>query len=363
MLLNQYKITTVAKDRLDPTIKELLCQNEAQIIDVNPFIGEHPDTVSVIVRVFNSAKFIQQALESIYIQKYSGRIQIVIVYDNTTVDNTLDIIFKSINDCVLANNISFRIISQSHLSIFRAFQIGLQHSTGNYIAVLDSDNLFTPYKLMTQLNYLRNNNAHFCFHPEKVIDASGEFRTYWPIPPRDYRNINSLLRSNFVDTSTIFFDRSFYDTVLKAIDVLDDPYFDWAFEDYFIAMIASMTSNLHYIAEPLTAYRIHGENSNAIFEYSQSLLIKDKRKRLIGNGLSFERCCKTLMAIELVNTELHLIDEALLINYLAIFDEKTLSIQSAYMGNVNNTRWLNLFTYMRFILKQTIVRISVLIKS
>ncbi len=363
MLLNHYNITTIAKEHLDQTIKELLSLSEEQIIDIDPSISKLPATVSVIVRTFNSAKFIQQALESIYEQKYSGGIQIVIVYDKTTVDNTLDIIIKSINDCSLVNNISFRIISQSHLSIFRAFQLGLQYSSGDYIAVLDSDNLFTPYKLITQLNYLRKNNAHFCFHPEKVIGASGEFRTYWPIPPKDYKAIKSLLRFNFVDTSTIFFDRYFYDIILKAIDVIDASYFDLIFEDYFIAMIASMTNNLHYIAKPLAAYRIHGENSNAIFEYSQSLLIKDKRKRLIGSGLSFERCCKTLMAIELVNTELHLLDKPLLINFFTIFDEKALSIQSASMGNVNNTRWINLYTYIRFIVRQTIFRISMIMKS
>ena len=94
---------------------------------------------------YNNAKYIKQAIESIYAQNYDN-IEIIVVDDGST-DNTKEIVqqYKDIKYFYI-----------EHKGIPFARNIVLEKAKGEYIAILDSDDYWLPNKLNTQMQYFKD---------------------------------------------------------------------------------------------------------------------------------------------------------------------------------------------------------------
>lgn len=101
-------------------------------------------TVSVIIPTYNSARYIREAIDSVLGQTY-GDYEIIVVDDGST-DNTAEIIQP------YRDRITY--IYQSNQKLPVARNTGIAASSGQYLAFLDSDDLFLPHKLATQAGVL-----------------------------------------------------------------------------------------------------------------------------------------------------------------------------------------------------------------
>lgn len=117
--------------------------------------------VSVIVPVYNGERFLKFAIESILIQQYNP-IEIIIVDDGST-DGTAKIVkaFKNIH-----------YIYQDNKGPSVARNTGIAKSKGAFIAFLDSDDVWFPEKLSTQVSYLNKNpDTGFVFaHRQMIVE-------------------------------------------------------------------------------------------------------------------------------------------------------------------------------------------------
>ena len=100
--------------------------------------------LSVIMPTYNNGKYINQAIESIYAQKYNN-MEIIIIDDGST-DNTKEIVTKY-------NEIKYFYIEHKGISFAR--NTALEKSKGEYIAFCDSDDYWLPDKINTQMRYLK----------------------------------------------------------------------------------------------------------------------------------------------------------------------------------------------------------------
>lgn len=100
--------------------------------------------ISVIMPTYNNGKYIVQAIDSIYAQKYDN-IEIVVVDDGST-DNTKEIL-KHYND------IKYFYIEHKGISVAR--NVALDNSHGEYIAFCDSDDYWLPGKISKQMQYFK----------------------------------------------------------------------------------------------------------------------------------------------------------------------------------------------------------------
>ena len=91
--------------------------------------------VSVIMPVYNAASFLNRSIESIHNQSLSD-IEIVCVDDGSS-DNSLEIL-KDLQK----KHFNIKIISQENSGPGIARNTGMQNATGEYIAFLDSDDIF-----------------------------------------------------------------------------------------------------------------------------------------------------------------------------------------------------------------------------
>lgn len=88
--------------------------------------------ISVIVPVYNSSKYLDKCIDSLVNQTIKSY-EIIIINDGST-DNSLDIINK-----YKKNNSMIKVISTKNNGIGTARNIGLNNSSGKYVAFVDSD--------------------------------------------------------------------------------------------------------------------------------------------------------------------------------------------------------------------------------
>ncbi len=122
--------------------------------------------VSVLVAAYNSEKFIDEALQSVWDQTYKN-FEIVVVDDGST-DATLSRLqpWKG----------KARIVSQENKGIGGSRNAGLAHAKGELIALLDADDVWMPTKLQEQVAYMADNpDVEMVFsYAQNVIHQDGK---------------------------------------------------------------------------------------------------------------------------------------------------------------------------------------------
>jgi glycosyltransferase involved in cell wall biosynthesis len=93
-------------------------------------------TVSVVVPVYNTEKWLPEALESIERQTGRERIEVVIIDDGST-DGSADIAQQYAGQAT-----AVRYIRQDNAGLGAARNHGLRLATGRYLAFLDSDDIY-----------------------------------------------------------------------------------------------------------------------------------------------------------------------------------------------------------------------------
>lgn len=112
--------------------------------------------ISVIMPIYNAEQYVEKTIMSILNQSYPY-FELIIIDDNPT-DRTMKVV-ESIKDSriKILRNYCNRGIAYSR-------NVGLKNATGEYIAIMDHDDLATEYRFEKQVNYLQE-------HPE--IDILG----------------------------------------------------------------------------------------------------------------------------------------------------------------------------------------------
>lgn len=125
--------------------------------------------VSIIMPNYNCVRFIAQTIESVLAQTYTNW-ELLIVDDCSTdgsYEIALDYARKDSRIKVLRNERN----SGAAVSRNRA----IEAASGEYVAFLDSDDLWLPEKLEHQLRFMQENDCDFCFTEYEHIDEEGLF--------------------------------------------------------------------------------------------------------------------------------------------------------------------------------------------
>jgi glycosyltransferase involved in cell wall biosynthesis len=114
--------------------------------------------VSVVIPTYNKPDLLLETLDTVFAQTFQDY-EIIVINDGST-DDTLD----RLADVQRRHDSKLRIVTQANAGIGAARNRGLDESTGEFIALLDHDDLWMPAKLQRQIDYLES-------HPQCV--ASG----------------------------------------------------------------------------------------------------------------------------------------------------------------------------------------------
>ena len=148
--------------------------------------------VSVIVPVYNSEKYIAEALDSILSSDYTN-IEVVCVDDGSK-DNSLEILKK-----YASKDDRVRVYSQANAGACAARNYAISLSKGELILPVDSDNKITSTFISRAVVVMLSDSDIKVVAPraEYIGDKSGE----WKLPSF---SLNLLARKNIIDTCAMF---------------------------------------------------------------------------------------------------------------------------------------------------------------
>jgi glycosyltransferase involved in cell wall biosynthesis len=130
--------------------------------------------VSVIIPAYNSGKFIEAALDSVLAQTYQNTE--IIVVDDGSQDNTAEIVKR-----IALKDKRIVLLCQKNQGVAAARNLAIQHSQGEFVAPLDSDDIWYPLKLEKQVECMLNSDSQVGIVSASYvfIDEDGDLMHGW----------------------------------------------------------------------------------------------------------------------------------------------------------------------------------------
>lgn len=214
--------------------------------------------VAVVIPSYNHAHYIGDALQSVAAQTLPA--SKIVVVDDGSADRSPEVI-----RAFGASHPELEFFAQANAGAHAALNRGIAAAgSADYIAILNSDDLYEPARLEKCVAYLEA-------HPECALAVTGlrligpdgaplpddhpkarRLRALWADPSRD--PAAWLGAANFTKTTSNF--------VIRADYARAHPLRDYRYaHDYFFAAEAAVEGKLGIVPEPLLRYRTHPANT------------------------------------------------------------------------------------------------------
>jgi teichuronic acid biosynthesis glycosyltransferase TuaG len=174
--------------------------------------------IDIILPVYNSKNFILDTLRSVINQTYKNW-RLLIVDDNST-DGTR----KLINDFINKNiNKKKFVLIKNKKNKGQAFSrnLALKHCNSEYIAFIDSDDLWEENKLKIQIKYISDNGYSFTYSDYKSIKKDKIRKIITP----NFFNYKSFINNTSIATSTMIVKKKILNGVFfQRLRLCEDYY-------------------------------------------------------------------------------------------------------------------------------------------
>jgi glycosyltransferase involved in cell wall biosynthesis len=239
-------------------------------------VSTQPPIASVILRTYDHAPFIAQAIESVLLQRARFPFELIVAEDCST-DGTRAVV----EGYAQRHPQTIRaILPERNLGHGEMFKRALAEVRGRYVAYLDGDDYWTsPTKLAQQVDFLEScPDCRSCFHDVSLVyDVAG--LPSGDVSPRLAETrfgLDQILMDCFVPAPAVVFRR-------EVGEELGDWVFSYAWIDWLIHVQAARSGSIGYLPRTLAAYRVHrGGMFSALDRVSQ--LEEEMRfyERLLG---------------------------------------------------------------------------------
>lgn len=155
------------------------------------------EKVSIIMPLYNCAKFVEESIQSILEQTYSN--WELIIVDDCSIDNGASIVKQYEDERICL------IILKVNGGAAIARNIAIEKASGRYIAFLDADDLWHKEKLSKQISFMQQNQYFFTFTTYEKIIETGE-RTNEVVRAPDKLSYKEQLKYNHIGCLTVMYD-------------------------------------------------------------------------------------------------------------------------------------------------------------
>lgn len=151
---------------------------------------------SVIIPMYNCSETIEQTIRSALNQSYAN-LEVLVINDQST-DGSLNIVKN-----LAKKDMRIHLIENpKNLGVAQSRNIGFKNAQGEYIALLDGDDIWEPQKIERQIALLQNTKFDFCYSSYSYINDIGKEIGVPRIIP-DSCSYNDLLKENFICCSFV----------------------------------------------------------------------------------------------------------------------------------------------------------------
>ncbi|MDI9636676.1 glycosyltransferase [Kamptonema cortianum] len=209
--------------------------------------------VSILLTCYNHIDYLPVCLKSVFDQSFQDFE--VIALDDGSTDGTREWLQQYADRVKLVFN-------ETNLGTYGTLNVGLQHATGEFIAVLNDDDVWVPNKLERQVEMMDAEPLVGLVHTDgHFIDGTGCLMEGSPLGfefPRTETGdvLLALVYANKIIASAALVRRACFD----ELGGFNEDYFGSG--DWEMWYRVAEKWKVGYVAEPLTMYRVHGANAS-----------------------------------------------------------------------------------------------------
>lgn len=245
--------------------------------------------VSVVIPSFNCARFLPDAVQSVFAQTYPA-LECIVVDDGST-DRTHDVIKE-----LLVRHPRLQFVAKANGGPSSARNLGLRLCSGSLVALLDADDVWLPDKIERQFAFLERHPEVGLVYSDYLLATEGlrPFAVFAAEMPRGVDPLDSFCYRNWFNPLVTLIRRDVMDAVGEfdeAIAVAED----W---DYWIR--CAKVARIAYLAGPVALYRQHGGQIHRDHLRMRSACIQVAGKNFSGNR---KRLKAAMAAIELTHAK------------------------------------------------------------
>lgn len=243
--------------------------------------------VSIIIPCYNGEKFIDNSIESVYIQDYRP-IELIVVDDEST-DGSAERI-QSWQSKFAEKGHTLKYVWQKNRGLGGAIDTGLKHVTGAYLTLLDADDVYLSGAIRKKAEFL---DAHpdYAGVRNNGWRVSGENRHLFITDPAEKTITDLFTALSFGKTN------NWAGTYMVRTDVLFVAYPDRNIDpsrlgqNFQILLPVSYGRKFGYIDEPLMEYRIqpdsHAYASDPEIQYQKTVKNSQGWREIYRNVLAW----------------------------------------------------------------------------
>jgi len=222
--------------------------------------------VSVVMNFYNIDSFLKESLDSVFNQSYEN-FEVIFIDNNSSTDitNILDKYDSRLNYLKLEDNVP----------LAKARNIAIKRCSGEFIAFLDCDDVWTKNKLKEQLYFFNHSHVGLVYSNYLSFNQLGnEYIAYdkkWIAPIGNIFDI--ILFNNFICFSSIMIRSS----TIKKFSIYFDSSLRYVEDtDFFIRL--SRVCDFDYLPNISVRYRMHDQSMTS----KNPLSFRDEEDYLLG---------------------------------------------------------------------------------
>lgn len=240
-------------------------------------------SVSVVLISYNQEKYIQQAVESLLMQRFEGEIE-VIVADDSSQDTTLSRIQE------LSTNSSFHFVflpKENNLGHPKNYKRAFNACSGDYVAILEGDDYWTdPFRLQKHVDFL-DTHRECVMSMNRLILFEEDIHKYSPQEwylneSYEYISGQRLALGNCLGNLSACVIRK------TVLDNISQTIFDLDVDDWLLGMSLTKYGLVVKLKDIMSVYRIHSNgqwSGKTEFEVVESLLIRIEKYNNFLEGI------------------------------------------------------------------------------
>ena len=211
--------------------------------------------ISIITTSYNYGEYISETIKSIQAQSYSD--WELIIVDDSSEDNSVEIIKSFCKDKRIK-----LICHDKNKGLTQSVKTGLKYAKGEWIAFLESDDLWRENTLEERVRAIKNNpQVGIIFND---VEEFGDDNTILAVKNKLDKNRVKISKLNF--PKNIFYDLNIenflltFSAVMIKKEILDDCPLDTPIDallDWWIFIHISFNNEAFYINKKLTKWRQH----------------------------------------------------------------------------------------------------------
>ena len=210
---------------------------------------------SIIVPVYNSAKYVSRTIDNLLDQRVDK--EIILVNDGSQ-DDSLDLLrqYEKNNECII-------VVDKKNGGVSSARNAGINVSTGELVLFVDSDDLLAPDTLK-QVEDVYNENVDCVFYSYKTVKDGKDLQIYSYLQTGLYSIkewINDFDRLNKTRILNCIGAKVYRNQIIKENNIYFNENISYCEDVGFCTSYLLYTSSVYYINEPLYYYMLVNENS------------------------------------------------------------------------------------------------------